>query len=119
MFIYICFVQVLQELSVVIFYIPEGQLRKLNKDGKPGEEPFQFNISAQHQECQAHYEELGDAITNYVYHLLKTQLTKLSVPKSCKDGTFIFVSKDYDKKNTLVILIHGSGAVRAGQWARS
>lgn len=102
------------------FHIPDGQLRKL-KDGQPGDEPFQFNISAQHQECQAHYEELGDAITNYVYHLLETQvnLTMLSVPKDSIDGTFVFVSKDYDVKNTLMILIHGSGAVRAGQWARS
>lgn len=104
-----------------MFLIPEGQLRQLNKDGQPGDRPFQFNISSEHQECQAHYEKLGEAVTNYVYHLLETQvyLTKLPVPKDSSNGTFIFVSNNYDKKNTLLILIHGSGAVRAGQWARS
>ncbi|XP_026749981.2 FAM172 family protein homolog CG10038 [Galleria mellonella] len=99
----------------------DGQLRKLDTDGQPGDEPFQFNVSDQHQECQAHYEKLGDAITNYVYHILETQekLIRLPVPEGSSDGTFIFVSKDYDKKDTLMILINGSGVVKAGQWARS
>ncbi|KAM3958377.1 FAM172 family protein homolog CG10038 [Aphomia sociella] len=99
----------------------DGQLRKLDANGLPGEEPFQFNVSDQHQECQAHYEKLGDAITNYVYHILETQekLVRVPVPEGSSDGTFIFTSKDYDKKDTLMLLINGSGAVRAGQWARS
>ncbi|XP_045450293.1 FAM172 family protein homolog CG10038 [Melitaea cinxia] len=100
-----------------------GQLRKINENGQPGDEPFQFNISDDHQECQAHYEIIGAAITDHIYHLLQTQenLVKLPVPKGSTgdNGTFIFVSKDYDKKDILMVLIHGSGAVRAGQWARS
>ncbi|CAH2087242.1 unnamed protein product [Euphydryas editha] len=100
-----------------------GQLRKLNENGQPGDEPFQFNISDDHQECQTHYEVLGAAITDHIYHLLQTHenLIKLPVPRgsSEENGTFIFVSKDYDKKDVLLVLIHGSGAVRAGQWARS
>lgn len=37
-----------------------------------------------------------------------------------KDGAkgFIFGSKDFHKKDKLLILVHGSGVVRAGQWAR-
>lgn len=97
----------------------EGQLRKVGADGQPTDEPFQFNVSNQHQECQAHYEELGNAVTEYVYHLMEKDLTRLPVPKDSNKGTFIFVSKDYELKDVLVILIHGSGAVRAGQWARS
>ncbi|KAJ0175310.1 hypothetical protein K1T71_009451 [Dendrolimus kikuchii] len=100
----------------------EGQLRKLDKDGNITDKPFQFNISDKHQECQTHYEELGTAVTYYIYHLLENELNlkKLPVPKQDKDGgTFIFVSEDYDKKDVLLILIHGSGVVRAGQWARS
>ena len=31
---------------------------------------------------------------------------------------FIFVSEDYDKKEKLLVLVHGSGVVKAGQWAR-
>lgn len=97
-----------------------GQLRKIDANGQATEEPFQFNVSNQHQECQAHYEELGNAVTEYIYHILETELnlSKLAVPKDSK-GTFIFASKDYDTKEVLLILIHGSGAVRAGQWARS
>lgn len=105
-----------------MFHFPEGQLRQIDiENGQPGTKPFQFNISAQHDECQAHYEKLGEAVTNYVYHLLETQvnLKKIPVPKDSRNGSFIFVSDDYDTKNTLVILIHGSGVVRAGQWARS
>ena len=34
--------------------------------------------------------------------------------------SFIFASEDFDSnEDCLLILIHGSGAVRAGQWARS
>ncbi|CAG9790772.1 unnamed protein product [Diatraea saccharalis] len=103
--------------------ISEGQLRKLGPDGQPSDEPFQFNISDEHHECQAHYEELGNAITNYIYHLLEAELSliRLPVPIDAKPGagTFIFASKSYDHKDILMILINGSGAVRAGQWARS
>ncbi|XP_026727627.1 FAM172 family protein homolog CG10038 [Trichoplusia ni] len=99
----------------------DGQLRKVDADGQPTDEPFQFNVSNQHQECQAHYEELGNVVTDYVYHLMENELNlaRLPVPKDSQAGTFIFGSKDYDQKDVLLILIHGSGAVRAGQWARS
>ena len=98
-------------------------MRKIGENGQPGEEPFQFNISNDHQECQTHYEVLGAAITEHIYHLLETEvnLIRLPVPKGSTEdnGTVIFVSEDYDKTDTVLILIHGSGAVRAGQWARS
>ncbi|XP_041980494.1 cotranscriptional regulator FAM172A isoform X2 [Aricia agestis] len=101
----------------------EGQLRKICADGKITDEPFQFNISKDHQQCQSHYETLGEAVTEYIYQLLETQenLVRLPVPKDSTEdfGTFIFTSKDYDKKPVVMVLIHGSGAVRAGQWARS
>ncbi|GBP79900.1 UPF0528 protein CG10038 [Eumeta japonica] len=99
----------------------EGQLRKLDKTGYPGEEPFQFSVSDNHQECQRHYEELGEAVTKYVYDTLENDLmlTRMPVPEQCANGTFIFVSKEYELKDRLLVLIHGSGVVRAGQWARS
>lgn len=103
--------------------ILEGQLRKLGANGEPSDQSFQFNVSDNHQECQQHYEELGDAVTDHIYNLLLTRehLIKLPVPEGASEanGSFIFVSKDYDKKDQLLILIHGSGVVRAGQWARS
>ena len=33
-------------------------------------------------------------------------------------GTFIFASKGYKKRERLLVLIHGAGEVRAGQWSR-
>ncbi|XP_045500939.1 FAM172 family protein homolog CG10038 [Colias croceus] len=101
----------------------DGQLRKLGPDGVVGDEPFEFNISNDHQECQSHYEVLGAAVTEHIYQLLEDteNLSKLPVPKgtSSENGTFVFVSKDYDQKDTILVLIQGTGAVRAGQWARS
>ncbi|CAG9566328.1 unnamed protein product [Danaus chrysippus] len=101
----------------------EGQLRKIGEDGQPSNESFEFNISSDHQECQANYEVLGAAVTDHIYHLLETELNliRLPVPKGSteKNGTFIFVSPEFDKQDVLLVLIHGSGAVRAGQWARS
>ena len=58
----------------------------------------------------------------YVYNLLEDEgLERLPVPKSSPPElqTFIFASKDALKRNKkLMIFIHGSGVVRAGQWAR-
>lgn len=39
--------------------------------------------------------------------------------KGSEQKTFIFASKDiFENKEKLLVLIHGSGVVRAGQWAR-
>lgn len=97
-------------------------MRKIDADGQLTNEPFQFNISSDHQECQAHYENLGGAVTDHIYQLLekKNDLLKLQVPKGSEEnGTFVYATKDYNKQSTLMVLIQGSGAVRAGQWARS
>lgn len=95
----------------------------MGANGEATDEQFQFNISDNHQECQAHYEEIGNAITPYVYDLLEAQekLTRLPVPKNTPlgSGTFIFASKNYEENDILLVLIHGTGVVRAGQWARS
>ena len=32
--------------------------------------------------------------------------------------SFVFISKDLEHKSNIVLMIHGSGVVRAGQWAR-
>ncbi|KAI5651475.1 arb2 domain-containing protein [Phthorimaea operculella] len=112
-------VKILKDLGYA--FNSAGELRKLNENGEITDQPFQFKISENQQKCQENYEKLGNAITPYIYHLLETQekLVRLPVPKDREDGTFIFVSNGYDKKNTLLVLIHGSGVVRAGQWARS
>ena len=66
-------------------------------------------------------------ITNHVYGLLETR-TKLNKQfLKCKDEegdsnkleSFVFVSDDImTNAEKAMIIIHGSGVVRAGQWAR-
>ncbi|XP_070493176.1 FAM172 family protein homolog CG10038 [Chironomus tepperi] len=95
----------------------DGRLRQLDpKSGTITDKPFQFID-------QSHYEALGDAITDYVYDLMdQNGLTRHYIPKSAPidKSTFIFSTfKDIKDIDKLMIIIHGSGVVRAGQWARS
>lgn len=63
-------------------------------------------------------------IDHYVYELLEKEgLKKLPVPKKIPSkrpelNSFIFASEDAFENDKLMVLIHGSGVVRAGQWAR-
>lgn len=62
-------------------------------------------------------------VTEEVYKLLESEcgLKKAPVPLKSKQKepeTFIFVSEDVGTNEKLMVLIHGSGVVRAGQWAR-
>lgn len=66
-------------------------------------------------------------MNQYVYKLLETrgQLKKLVLThegpgaKINEFKSFIFVSDDvFTNADKLLVLIHGSGVVRAGQWAR-
>jgi len=69
---------------------------------------------------QARYEALGEVITDYVYAMLEArcQLSRLAVPASPAGPGFVFASSDWQSSERLLVLVHGSGVVRAGQWAR-
>eukprot|EP00731_Ephydatia_muelleri_P020011 Em0012g836a len=90
-----------------------------NEDGKllsKENEPFKFI-------GQEHYEALGEAITEEVYTLLETKggLQRTYLPIGATETqprSFIFESPDARTSGKLLLLIHGSGVVRAGQWAR-
>ncbi|XP_010781365.1 protein FAM172A [Notothenia coriiceps] len=97
-----------------------GQLRHL-KSG----EPFVFNAREDlHRWNQKRYEALGEIITQYVYELLekKCNMTKQILPAERTDDeptSFIYLSPDaLSNPSKLLVLIQGSGVVRAGQWAR-
>ncbi|XP_048187007.1 cotranscriptional regulator FAM172A isoform X1 [Perognathus longimembris pacificus] len=97
-----------------------GQLRHI----KTGE-PFVFNYREDlHRWNQKRYEALGEIITKYVYDLLEKDcnLKKISIPVDATESepkSFIFMSEDaLTNPQKLMVLIHGSGVVRAGQWAR-
>eukprot|EP00075_Anas_platyrhynchos_P013660 XP_027302913.1 cotranscriptional regulator FAM172A [Anas platyrhynchos] len=63
-------------------------------------------------------------ITKYVYGLLEKEchLKKVTLPVDATESepkSFIFMSEDaLTNPDKLLVLIHGSGVVRAGQWAR-
>ena len=63
--------------------------------------------------------ELGLVMDQEVYRLLETRagLERVSVGPGSPQS-FVFCSPDLDTKTKVVLLIHGSGVVRAGQWAR-
>ncbi|NXE15225.1 F172A protein, partial [Lophotis ruficrista] len=98
----------------------KGQLRHI----KTGE-PFVFNYREDlHRWNQKRYEALGEIITKYVYELLQKDchLKKVTLPVDATEGepkSFIFMSEDaLTNPDKLLVLIHGNGVVRAGQWAR-
>uniref|UniRef100_A0A8C4J8S6 Protein FAM172A-like n=1 Tax=Dromaius novaehollandiae TaxID=8790 RepID=A0A8C4J8S6_DRONO len=98
----------------------KGQLRHI----KTGE-PFVFNYREDlHRWNQKRYEALGEIITKYVYGLLEKEchLKKVTLPVDATESepkSFIFLSEDaLTNTDKLLVLIHGSGVVRAGQWAR-
>jgi len=97
-----------------------GEMRKVDGDtGETTDEPFQFEVRPGDREYnQRHYEAVGEVVTEEVYRLLETagRLDRLQLLDS--DGSFVFVSSDWRSCERLVVLIHGSGVVRAGQWAR-
>uniref|UniRef100_H3BAL8 ARB2 cotranscriptional regulator A n=1 Tax=Latimeria chalumnae TaxID=7897 RepID=H3BAL8_LATCH len=88
-------------------------------------EPFVFNYREDlHRWNQKRYEALGQIITQHVYDLLENEckLKKIYLPIDAtkeEPKTFIFMSEDaLTNPDKLIVLVHGSGAVRAGQWAR-
>ncbi|XP_072214966.1 cotranscriptional regulator ARB2A isoform X7 [Excalfactoria chinensis] len=98
----------------------KGQLRHV----KTGE-PFVFNYREDlHRWNQKRYEALGEIITNHVYGLLENEchLKKVTLPVDATENepkSFIFMSEDaLTNPDKLLVLIHGNGVVRAGQWAR-
>jgi len=96
-----------------------GQLRQLREDGGVGEEAFQFNVSDKHQYNQARYEAVGELVTEYVYtRLEEVGLERRPLPGTTADTGFVFASPDCGTADRLLVLIHGSGVVRAGQWTR-
>lgn len=91
--------------------------------GLATDEPFKFDVSEDMNYNQQRYEALGELITERIYRLLTDiGLHKIYVPETVDstEASFVFASKpDISKSKKLMLLIHGSGVVRAGQWSRS
>lgn len=98
-------------------------MRQINPtDGSITDKPYKFDVSENAQENQAHYEAIGEVITEHVYQMLIDMgLHKIHVPSpESPNSSFVFGTKtNFANTKKLLILIHGSGVVRAGQWSRS
>lgn len=98
----------------------EGKLRQLDSNsGALTDKEFDFDVTGSRAENQKHYEALGDAITEYVYELLDGHgMTRIYLPddQPKEKAAFIFSTQaELKDVNKLMIIIHGSGVVRAGQ----
>ncbi|KAE9417288.1 hypothetical protein Angca_007577, partial [Angiostrongylus cantonensis] len=76
---------------------------------------------------QEDYEKLGNVMTTELYSILVNQcgLERFDVTaiedehkNLRKYGSFVYASSDFRHKSTVLLIIHGSGAVRPGQWSR-
>ncbi|KAH8306448.1 hypothetical protein KR018_011557 [Drosophila ironensis] len=102
----------------------EGVLRKIDPaSGQPGREPFAFAVSKDASENEKHYQKLADQIPEIVYALLEKEgLSRTYVPfgKPPEHSSFVYSQPaKLSQSKKLLVLIHGSGQVKAGQWARS
>lgn len=108
------------------YYDKEGKLR--NKE--TGWEKF-FKVNSTetggdfHFVSQTHYEALGDLIVREIQDMMVKDFNMLEIQtpqgEKYKDSpkNNIFMTKDALTCDTLFLIVQGSGAVRAGQWARA
>lgn len=89
--------------------------------GKAGDKNYEFAVNDDANYNQYRYEALGEIITDYVYDLLEQNgLQKILLNPDDPNSTFVYGTKsDFSNTDKLLLLIHGSGVVRAGQWSRS
>lgn len=97
-------------------------MRQVNPDdGTVTDKPYEFQVSNNRAYNQAHYDVLGEKVTEIVYDMMiDIGLHKIYIPSpETETSSFVFATKtDFKDTKKLLLLIHGSG-VRAGQWSRS
>ncbi|KAH8268435.1 hypothetical protein KR026_007103 [Drosophila bipectinata] len=101
-----------------------GVLRKIDPaTGEPGNDQFSYNVSDDASENEKHYQKLADQIPEIVYALLEKEgLRRTYIPfgKPPEQSSFVYsLPAKLSQSKKLLVLIHGSGQVKAGQWARS
>ena len=103
--------------DVGLFFSDEGILFE-GKDKK-----FNYNTYDDAQKNRERYNRLGDYINEYIYDYLvnELKLVKTYIPKddSSSKRSFVFHTPNFSSSdNYKMVLINGSGVVRAGQWSR-
>uniref|UniRef100_A0A1I8ALD2 Arb2 domain-containing protein n=1 Tax=Steinernema glaseri TaxID=37863 RepID=A0A1I8ALD2_9BILA len=70
---------------------------------------------------EENYDKVGSILLNLMYNELTDPEGDYMFQRHKVDGADVnyFASADYRTSETVVFLVHGSGKIRAGQWARS
>ncbi|UJR31574.1 hypothetical protein I4U23_019061 [Adineta vaga] len=100
------------------YFFDRGKLVSL-ENGRP----FQFNAYPHDEDNQKRYHAIGRLVDNYIYGLLENEchLRRIPIPVDARTGeptSFFFASDNFLDAENLMIIIHGTGVVRAGQWSR-
>lgn len=74
-----------------------------------------------HFVTQTHYDAFGDLVAPYIQALMRDKLgmREVFLPQTGSPASNVFLTPDALTCDRLMLLIQGSGAVRAGQWARA
>jgi len=93
-------------------FTKEGELRHIKTGGK-----FEFL-------SQSFYQLLTDIVAKYIQQQMKDHfnMQEIQLPLDARRNEptmSIFASHGYEKSETLLVVICGSGQVKAGQWGRS
>lgn len=98
----------------------DGQLKNIQTG-----DPYVFAVRPDDQAYnQSYYDALGELVLQEVYKLVKREagMVKAPIPLGSRPEdpqTFVFMSSDFmTNHDKILVLIQGSGAVRAGQWSR-
>jgi len=116
----------MEYLNAVIATIPEEDnptlLEQFNYKYENGKLVNSLIGTPFHWVNQSHYDALGDVITLHIQEILRStfSLKEVFLPLDV-DGpkTNIFLSENFQSCENILVLVQGSGAVRAGQWARA
>ncbi|KAH7729895.1 hypothetical protein AAVH_02372 [Aphelenchoides avenae] len=108
-------------------------LDKSKDEDKPSSKKYHFDDEGRlideegspYKYTKAEYENVASSVTDMVYERLtspplslkKTSLTDKQ-PHWREEDSFVFISDNIDEADKLVVIIHGSGQVHAGQWSR-
>jgi hypothetical protein len=101
---------------------PQGDLRELGYEYKEGKLQRTDASGGFRFEGQEKYNALADAVVSYVGLLLETEarLTPIWLPLGAVSGEdprcCIFVSRDFEQAEKLLVIVQGQGRVRAGVW---
>lgn len=86
-------------------------------------QPFEFFVSPNPADNNKRYHAIGRLVDEYVYDVMEKDLglRKILIPRDARSNEptgFFFASENVTTSKYLMIIIHGMGVVRAGQWSR-